>query len=184
MVKKNIERKIPTKNYLIAAIIILAVIGLTFYIFKWVSVVNEEKLSKSYLVSSNTIVHEIKDIDELNDVFLEMPSEYFVYISYTNDKDVYELEKELKDLIIEYGLKDYFYYINTTEMKNDKDYLSKISESLAIEKSELSKIPTIIMFRDGKIVTDGVVKREDEQMIKASDFAKLLEIKEIKKVSR
>jgi len=180
----NNSRKIPAQNYIIAAVIVALVIGLTFYIFQWINVVKEDKLATSYLVSTNTIVYEIKSLEEVNSVFVEMPSEYFVYISNNNDEQIYELEKDLKKIIDDYGLKDYFYYINITNMKEKSDYIKEIENALAIKEGTIKRIPTIIMFRDGEIVTDGIVIREDQGMITAADFEKLLEIKEIKKIQK
>ena len=184
--KKNetSQRNIPTKNYIIALIAIAVVVLLTFYIFQWVNVVKDDKLSKSYLISSNTIVYEVKDLAELNSVFSEMPSEYFVYISYNNDESIYELEKNLKPIIVDYGLKDYFYYINATDMKTKDNYIEEIETSLGLDKDTIKKVPTIIMFKDGSLVKDGIVVREDEGIITAADFEKLLEIKGIKKIQK
>ena len=88
MSTKTKERKIPTKNYIIALFVMLGIVFITFYIFQWYDVYNNEKITKSYLVSSNLISNEITSLDELQDVLSEAPSEYFLYISYTNDENI------------------------------------------------------------------------------------------------
>ena len=109
IMKKN-EKKIAPKRYVIALVLFIGVILLTIYIFKWYQVFNEKKITKSYLVSSHVISNEINSIDELSSVFTEAPSEYFLYIGYTNDKNVYDMEVGLKKIIRKYELQDQFYY--------------------------------------------------------------------------
>ena len=46
-IKKN-ERFVPTKNYVIAVFIVVAMILLTWYAFEWYNVYKENKVSISY----------------------------------------------------------------------------------------------------------------------------------------
>ena len=103
-IKKN-ERFVPTKNYVIAVFIVVAMILLTWYAFEWYNVYKENKVSISYLMKNKILSKEINDLDEVNDVFSEAPDSYFIYVSYTGDENIYEMEKDLKGNLIPVSLK-------------------------------------------------------------------------------
>lgn len=172
---------VPLKNYYIAILIIIGAILVTLYVFKWYQVKKDEKLRTSYFVSTETVSLKVSKLEEIDQVFIEAPATYFVYIGYTQDEDVYKLEKDLKPLIEEYNLKEIFYYIDATKIKTEDDYLDKLSKSLNLTENKLEKIPTIIFFHNDKYE---IVKRDDENMMKAADFQKLLDINEFEKISR
>ena len=180
MAKKEIEkkRKIPRKNYLLAIILIVATVAITTYIFQLYNLSQENKLSKSYLITSNAILHEIKSITELPEALSEAPSEYFLYISYTKDKDIYNLERDLVSIIKEYDFKDEFYYLNVTDIKDQNDYINQINTALNLNV-KITSVPTIIYIKDGAAPDGGVVTRDDKKVIDAGDFAKMLDILEI-----
>ena len=117
MPKAKKVKNIPVRNYYMVIFIIIAVILLTLYVFKMYEVKKAEKYQESYLITSETVSLEINDLNEINQVFMEAPETYFVYIGYTKDENVYNLEKDLKPVIEEYGLKDVFYYIDATNLK-------------------------------------------------------------------
>ena len=85
-IKKN-ERYIPTKNYIIAFGVVIGILLLVWYCFAWYKVYKEDKVSTSYLIKNNIISNEIKDLNEIVDVFSEAPDEYYVYVSYTGDEE-------------------------------------------------------------------------------------------------
>lgn len=161
------------KNIVIMILFILGVILLTLYFYKWYQVKQDGKYLESYLISSNTINFEMNEIEEIKTVLSETPSYYFVYIGYTKDKAVNELEKELKPLITDYDIQNNFYYLNITNIKeNDNNYKESIAKELNISKKKVEDIPVILYFKDGKLVQDGVTN--------AKDFEKLLTENDIK----
>ena len=177
-VKKN-ERYIPLKNYVLAAVIVVVIIALTWYAFAWYKVFNENKVSSSYLVKEKVITKEITSLNEVSDVFSEAPNTYFVYVSYTGAEEVYNMEKDLKSLIVDYGLNDYIYYLNVTSIKDDKDCLEQVNNALSLEEQKITSIPTIIYYNDNKVID--IVKREDDNIMNAGDFQKLLDVNNIAK---
>ena len=177
---KKAGKKISRRNYLITLALVIGIILVTVYGFQWYKIYNQEKLAKSYLISSNTITHEIKNIQELTSVLTETPDEYFIYIGYTGDKDVYDLEYNLKKIIKDYKLQDKIYYFNITDLKTKKDYLTQINQTLALDVT-ISTVPTIIYFQNGQMVSDGIVVREDDKVIEAADFVQLLDKFEFEK---
>lgn len=175
------EKYVPTKNYITALVLVLIVILLTLYFFKWYDVYEENKVSESYLVKTNTISSEIRDLKEVEAVFTEVPDDYFIYISYTNDEEVYEMEKELKDVINKYDLNDKFYFINITDMQKEDNYIAKLNETLKLDSQKITKVPTIIYYKNGEVVKDGILTRDDNNIINASNLEQFLEEKEYQK---
>ena len=53
-IKKN-ETFIPIKNYVLAALIVVVMLRATWYGFKWYEVIQEGKVSTSYLVKNKYI---------------------------------------------------------------------------------------------------------------------------------
>jgi len=175
--KKKNERYINPKNYLYAVLILVGGILITLYLFEWYQVKKEEKLMNSYLITSNTIKSSVNDIDSLNQVRQEAPSSYFIYLGYTNDEDVYNLEKDLKRIIDKYNLNDIFYFFNITKLKENKDnYIEEIEDKLDID--DIEKIPAIIYVKDGKIKESNILDGVNGTILKAEDFEQLLDLYE------
>jgi len=171
------QKKIPSKNYIYALLILVGGIVLTLYIFEWVNVKKEEKLMNSYLITSNTIDSTIKDFDSLNQILKETSSSYFIYLSYTGDEDVYNFEKELKRIIDNYNLSDNFYYMDLTDIKeNNKNYMNEIKNKLEI--NDIERVPALIYVHKGKIEKSNILDGINNTMLKISDIENLLDIYE------
>ena len=128
---------------------------------------NEEKYVTSYLMSSNTINYEMNEIEEISSVLSETANYYFVYISYTNDADVYNLEKSLKPIIDKYDLNNNFYYINVTNIKENKaKYKKEIADRLNIDEKEMNNIPIIMYFKDGVLTQSAKTAKDLENLVK------------------
>ena len=130
----------------------------------------------SYLITSNTLSVEIKDLSETVQVLKESPSEYFVYISYTNDEKVFNFEKKLKKLIDNYNLKDEFYFVNVTNIKDDENFYSEINDTFNTKL--ISNIPSILHFKNNELKK--VIYNKDlnktytdfENLLKENEFDK------------
>ena len=179
-IKKN-ERYIPTKNYVIAIVLVIAAIFLTWYGFAWNKVRQENKVSVSYFVKNNIISKEITSLDEISSITQEAPERYLVYISYTGSEEIYNLEKELTPIIKDYQLNDYIYFIDVTSIKEDKDYIDKLNEQLGLEEVKITNIPTILYFVDGKVSKSGIITTADGNLMTKSDFQKFLDVNKIEK---
>ncbi len=187
VVKKEIPKENPKEiaikpqNYLYSLLILVGAILITIYLFSWYNVKKEEELKTSYLITTNTIESDIKDLDSLSQILEEAPSSYFVYLSYTEDEDVYNLEKEIKRLIDTYKLNDIFYYVNLTELKkNNNHYLDVVEEKLDIK--EINSIPAVIYVQNGEIIENNILDGVKDTKFKASDLEQLLDIYEFEKV--
>lgn len=169
---KEAKSTISTQTILMIIGGALLIILLVIYIYRWQDVKDKEKYMNSYLLDSGTISLEIKNLDEVNQILSESPTEYFVLVTYTNDKDTYNLEKGLKDIIDNYKLSDSFYYLNIESIKEEDNYLTRINN--AFNTDMIKAVPVILYYRDGEIVD--TVRRNDDNCINAADFQKLLDI--------
>lgn len=147
--KKSKKNNINFKKLFYFIIGFLLIIFLIWYIISWKNVKKEEKLMNSYLITSNTLSVEIKDLSETIQVLKESPSEYFVYISYTNDEKVYSFEKKLKKLIDNYNLKDEFYFVNVTNIKDDENFYKEINNTFNTKL--INNIPCILHFKNNEL---------------------------------
>ena len=127
------------------------------------------------MLESGAVSLEIKNLDEVNQILTEAPTEYFILITYLNDEKNNELETGLKPIIDKYKLNDSFYYLNIDNIKDEDNYLTRLNNTFNTDK--IKKVPIILYYRDGKIVD--TVSRYDDNTINASDFQKLLDIYEI-----
>ena len=82
------NKPISLKKITISLGVVLGVILIILYAYKWHQVKEDEKYLQSYLISSNTINLEMNSINNINSVLSETPNNYFIYISYTGDKDI------------------------------------------------------------------------------------------------
>lgn len=163
------ERYIPTKNYVYAALFIIAVILICWYIFSWWNVKNTEKYIHSYLLSSNTLTLEIKDLKEASTILRDAPSTYFIYVGYTNDKDEYTLEEQLKEIIDKYRINSEVYYVDVTDEKENSNILTELNKTF--NTKEIVNIPCILYYEDSKFV-DIIVDKKG--LFSVKDFEELL----------
>lgn len=168
------KHRISQKNIYIIVGVIVALVIFGFYVFQIQEKRNEERLSNSYLISSGAINLEIKNLDEVNQILAEAPSEYFILITYTGNEDTYELEEGIKTIIDDYKLSDAFYYLNVESIMDGDNYLTRLNN--AFNTSEITTVPIILYYRDGVLVD--TVTRVDDNIINAGDFQKLLDIYE------
>ena len=178
--RKNRNSKyFNVKHYLYTLLIIIGVILAIWYVYSWYKVKNEEKLLTSYLISTNTLTYEIDDLSEIVEALRESPSDYFIYVSYTKDYNVYKLEKKLKKIIDDYDLADAFYYINVTkELENKKGVITTLNSTFNTDK--VINIPCILYFKNNELNT--VIINKDG-LFDYNDLINLLKNNEYEKAS-
>lgn len=172
---KSLKDFFTSKNIIIIITIFICLIIMGIFIYNIQKNKETNELTKSYLLESGAVSLEIKNLDEVNQILTEAPTEYFILITYLNDEKNNELETGLKPIIDKYKLNDSFYYLNIDNIKDEDNYLTRLNNTFNTDK--IKKVPIILYYRDGKIVD--TVSRYDDNTINASDFQKLLDIYEI-----
>ena len=168
------KQKISRNKILIGSAIVVVLILLVFYIYQWQKVKNQEKYMNSYLLDSGTVSLEIKNLDEVSQILTESPNEYFVLITYTGDKETYELEEDIKNIIDDYKLSDSFYYLNIKNLLKEDNYLNRLNNAFNTDK--ITAVPIILYYKDDVLID--TVSRVDDNIINAGDFQKILDIYE------
>ena len=168
------KQKISRNKILIGSAIVVVLILLGFYIYQWQKVKNQEKYMNSYLLDSGTVSLEIKNLDEVSQILTESPNEYFVLITYTGDKETYELEEDIKSIIDDYKLSDAFYYLNIKNLLKEDNYLNRLNNAFNTDK--ITAVPIILYYKDDVLID--TVSRVDDNIINAGDFQRILDIYE------
>lgn len=156
------EKEIPFKNYIILAVILIFTILLVVYLFNWQSIYQKNKLQEPILDKYLMVIN----YNELDDYLVEN-KEAIVYVSVLNDEKIRMFENKFKNLIIKNDLNNKILYLNLTNesVEINKKYLSNLSE-----------VPTLIIFDEGKVVESYSIK-DNNYDIKA--FERFLEKEEI-----
>lgn len=176
--KKTLKDDIDFKRYVyfagilaIAFILLASMIELaTYYIY--------DSFHDSYLLSTNIISRDHKiNLKDAKASFSKLDGDYFIYITYTDNKQVYEFEKKLKKLIDKYDISDKFYYINTDDYVDSEYYIDFINTYLGFKDAFVLKTPTIIYVnKDNEVVYNNIITRADNEMMNIGDVQKLLDI--------
>ena len=162
--KKN-ERVVPVKNYVYLLIMIIVVVALTFLIFNINKNYQTKKLETSYLANYLTVVK----TEELSNILSEPSSELFIFVTKTNDENIFNLETDLKKVIKKHDLRDNFILLDYSNESN-------VEELNKILKSDIETIPAIIYIKNGEFIKSIDSK---ESLLKSSDFEKMLDEYEV-----
>ena len=178
MVKRKVMKKYEEdfKKLALAITLIITILLIGYFGYSMYNQYTEAKIQRSYLVSKKLVKKDYNIEEDLTEL-KNLTGERFIYISYTGNKDIYNLEKDLKKLIDEYNLKDKFYYVNIDSIKNDDNVISAINNLLGIDEGLVTKVPTIIYVnKNNEILRDNVITRLDDNLMEVGDFQKLLDI--------
>lgn len=138
------DKKIPVKNYLIVVLLAVIVVLLTLYINAWYKTYQENKLSVSPFSGE---VEEV-DLKEISLTFAEM-NEVVLYIGYTNNKSIYDMENRLLKYIKSNDLIDKFIYVDVTDYKKS-EYLDILKNTFSDKSEEINEVPLLIFVKNGK----------------------------------
>ena len=149
MANKNIKeevKKVPTKNYIIVAIIFAISIGLIFFFRNWY--VSYQEYEKTIPIL-NGVISEVRYNEVYN--YIDDNQSVIIYIGVADDKDCREIDVELKKLIEKKHLKEKIVYFNITDVKNKDLLLKEFNNKYAIDE-RINTYPAIVLFEEGKII--------------------------------
>lgn len=140
-VKKS---SIPLKNYIILLLISLGIIFFAFYLRSWYNA------AKGYYQNNSIMSEYLSElrINEIDSYILDNP-EIVIYYASSKDTNIKSFEKQFKELMEEYEIKDEIVYIDSSNEENS-NFISKLN---AISDKNLNSIlvPNLIFVKDGKI---------------------------------
>lgn len=133
-------RKIPLKNYFVLLVIVVITGVLTLYL----SSVYREKNKTTTVMHG--YISEITE-KELTDYIIEKPI-IFMYISDKFDLTNDDFEEDLKKEINKNNLKDYFVYLNSSDLTKEFSNFFKTNYNLEID---ITKTPILVLINDGEV---------------------------------
>ena len=143
------EKEIPTKNYVILAVLILATVLAVFYARGWYNTTKEYNSQHSTML---TIVNEINQ-EEIANYTLENPK-FILYVSSGQNANIKAFEKKFKKVVINKELSNSMLYLNSDGV-NLEEFNKTLKEYAANDKLK-SKIKndgnvSMFIFENGKI---------------------------------
>lgn len=143
-------RKVPFKNYVILAVIILLTVTFVFYLRSWFNTSKEYYAQNSVMTQ---VVREIKS-EEIANYTLEN-QKFILYVSSGQNSVVKNFEDDLRDLIKKMELGEEVLYMNLDGIDTDAFYNSlkdrfaantKIKNQISVDTSA-----NMYLFTDGKV---------------------------------
>lgn len=167
------KREIPKKNYLILFIIVIAVVGLCFYLTSWYKTIDQ-------YYKTNSIISEVLpeiETETFSSFLLDNP-DIVVYIASSSDSSVKTFEKQFKKVIADNSLNSNIIYFDTDKENNNNGLEVLVSNYMSKTLKKVKNIvsPNLIRFKDGEIVDILYVK---SSTITKNDAIKFLERNEV-----
>ncbi len=158
-------------NYLKLGIILLVTVLITLISANIYRNYQNNKSNKSYI---SRYVSSIS-CNELANAMTEMNASSFLYLSYTGNNNIFDLERNLKKILKNYDLEDKFIFVDCTKEIDENNHVKSLKDLISIGDNELT-LPAIIYFKDNA-PADYIDSKEG--LIKAADFSKVLDRNEI-----
>ncbi len=151
------DKKIPTKNYIILAVIVVLTILAVFYARSWYNTTKEYNANNSTMLS---VISEINK-DEINNYTLENPK-FILYASSGQNGTIKSFEKDFKKYMVDNNLANNMIYINTDSL--DFEAFSKQLKDYAIDDNIKNRIDinenvSLFIFENGKL-TNVIINAE------------------------
>ena len=155
--KKNKERTIPIKNYLILGVILILTLGLVYYFYLWYITYEESKLNETIMDRYLEVIN----YNELNDYIIENRNA-MIYTSVLEDNNIRKFEIKFKNTIVRNSLKEKLLYMDMTDIFKDKIKYTELRNTYQVNGYNITDVPCILVFKDAKL--------EDIYSIKDNDY--------------
>lgn len=182
-VKKDdqIKKEIPFLNYIVAVIAIIWIVIIAFLGVK-MNEKHQEKLYDEGYFNHNIDKLSIKKSsinligEEIEQSSLE---NIFVLFNYRGEEEHYRLEKDLEKVMKDYHLENNFYYVDITDYSGilNCDVTCMINQEM--NTNYVTNLPAVVYIKNKEVID--VAQREDQKILEAADFVKLLDMYEFKK---
>ena len=145
--KDLFKKSKPAKNYYTVLVVSVLVIVLTL-VFR--------KIYLNYVESLNVSLFQDKSINQINtedfDFALTEVSEAILYVSYSNDKEITNVDRKIYRLLEKKSLIDKVIYWDVSELYSEGKYLSQLRDKFPEVSDSISIAPLMIYIKDGKAV--------------------------------
>lgn len=157
MEKKDTNRKVGIKNYLILILIFVAAIVVTLYLCNVYNVYEE---SKRQIPVIRGTLSEITS-EELEHYISENPT-IMMYMCTASNETCRKYEKSLKKYVVKEELQETMIYLNLTE-EESANFAESFNEKYAVNIKLKNNYPALVIFEEGK-VTHLLQGKENEKL--------------------
>ena len=154
--KKDKERTIPIKNYLILEVILILTLGLVYYFYLWYITYEESKLNETIMDRYLEVIN----YNELNDYIIENRNA-MIYTSVLEDNNIRKFEIKFKNTIVRNSLKEKLLYMDMTDIFKDKIKYTELRNTYQVNDYNITDVPCILVFKDAKLVDIYSIKDND-----------------------
>ena len=162
---KDELRVIPKKNYIILGIVILVSLLIIYYFYMWVSAYKDAKENVSVLDNYMNVIN----YNELDNYIVENPDS-IIYVSVVDDIEINKFDKKLANSIKNNDFNKDVLYMNITETIKDDSIKRKMIEKYSLKYADITDVPNIIVFEDGKLISIYNIKDNGYSVSKAVEF--------------
>ena len=141
----NREKKIPTKNYVIVAVVSVAVV-IVLLVSRSIYL-NSRNISVKTGAFYNSGISELNS-DDINYALSET-NEAVLYVSFTGNKDVYNMEKRLIKEINKMKLNDKVIYWNIKDYSGN-EAIEILRKQYPEISDQINALPLLIYIKDGE----------------------------------
>ena len=159
------------RNYIKLGLILVFTIVLAIIIKNLYTSYDNNKANRSYISKYVSSIN----CKDLSNAMLELSGKNYLYLSYTGNKNIFELEKRIRKVLRQNDLEDNFIYVDCTNDVNEDNHVSNLKDLLIVGKKEIT-LPAIIYFNDLKPI-DYIDSQNG--LIDSADFVQLLDQYEV-----
>ena len=176
--RKTIKKVIPVSNYLIAAIVVVWVIIIAYVGYELSRRHQENLYQEGYFIHEKVDVKKIS-LEEAKTVTHDSKDATFILFNYRGYKETYDLEKELWKIMKDYHIESNFYYVDLTDENGTNNCDMTCVINTGLNHTKFKNVPAVAYYERGSLVD--IAQREDQKVLEAADFVKLLDMYEFRK---
>lgn len=156
------EKEIPLKNYIILSLVLIITIIIVIYLFMWHSTYEKNKLQVPILDSYLMVIN----YNELDNYLVEN-KDAIIYATVLNNIEIRNFEVKFRNLIEKNSLNNNILYLDLTEELSN----SSTKEILKAKyNSEITEVPSIIIFKDGVVKDIYNIKKTNYNIKTLEDY--------------
>lgn len=157
----NNYRKIPLKNYIYLALIILFSIAILYYLYLWFVEYNKEQQKNPIM---NDVMLIIND-NELNTYLIEN-KDAIIFVSTLNDAEIRKYERKLENLIKNENINNEILYMDLTNKKTNQKQIFNTEFSL----------PAFLVYSNSQLAEVYEISKDNYNIKKTKEFLEKYEV--------
>lgn len=156
-------RKFINYILLMITIILLCVISVKLH-----NIYKQNRLSTSVLTRTIGSIN----YDDINNTIGELTSDDYIIISYVKSENTRDIEKEIKNTIVDNNIQNNTYYLDVTDKMLEENFYQNLNSKFKLNNKIVS-VPAILCYEDGKLIkiidnTDGKISQKFEEYVESS----------------